>query len=119
MVRSLQLALIPDDENGEVLRQMVEDGDDLTLERPVEFFHVFADEAQADAFAAAAAQQPALTPEAPEVDDEDVWQVCVVRVMAPTHAALTAQERELAALAESHGGFADGWACSPADREAD
>jgi regulator of RNase E activity RraB len=118
-MRSLQLGLIPDDENGEVLKRMVEDGDDLTLARPVEFFHVFADEEQANAFASAAAQLPSVAVEAPEVDEEDeveVWQVCVIRVMAPSHAAITALESELGALAETHGGFADGWGCSPAER---
>ncbi len=115
-MRSLQLGLIPDDENGEVLKRMVEDGDDLTLERPVEFFHVFADEEQANAFAAAAAEMPSVAVEEPEVDDEDVWQVCVIRVMAPQHAAITESERQLGALAETYGGYADGWGCSPADR---
>jgi regulator of RNase E activity RraB len=115
-MRSLQLGLIPDDENGEVLKRMIEDGDDLTLERPVEFFHVFADEEQANAFASAAGEMPLVAVEAPEVDEEDVWQVCVIRVMAPQHAAITKLESELGALAETCSGYADGWGCSPAER---
>ena len=113
-MRELQRAMIPDDENGEVLLRMLDDGDDLSLERPIEFFHVFDDESQAEA-SAAAADKPLVTVDEPEVDEEDVWQVCVVRVMAPSHAAITALERELGELAETFGGFADGWGCSPAD----
>ena len=116
-MRELQRAMIPDDENGEVLKRMLDDGDDLSLERPVEFFHVFPDEAAAIAFAAAAAERPFVSVDEPEVDEDDVWEVCVVRIMAPSHSAITALERELGELAETHGGFADGWGCSPADRE--
>lgn len=55
-MRELQKALIPDDENGDVLRRMLDDGDDLTLARPIDFFHVFAEESDAQDFAAAAAR---------------------------------------------------------------
>ena len=117
-MRELQKAMIPDDENGEVLRRMIDDGDDLSLERPIEFYHVFDDESQAEAFASAASDKPLVTVDEPEVDEEDVWQVCVVRMMAPSHAAITALERELGDLAETFGGFADGWGCSPAEPSA-
>ena len=57
-MRGLQMAMIPDDENGHVLKRMLEDGDDLSRERGIEFFHVFADEDRANAFAEAAAALP-------------------------------------------------------------
>jgi hypothetical protein len=44
--------------------------------------------------------------------------VCVIRVMAPSHAAITALELQLGELAESHRGYADGWGCPPADETA-
>ncbi|MBF6023865.1 ribonuclease E inhibitor RraB [Lysobacter niastensis] len=118
-MRELRLAMIPDDENGQVLRQMVEDGDDLSVERGIEFFHVFADEARARAFAEAASALPALAIGAPEVDEEGIWQVVAVRVMAPSHAGITALEKQLVALAGDHGGYPDGWACPTAGDAAD
>ena len=114
-MRGLQMAMIPDDENGQVLKRMLEDGDDLSRERGIEFFHVFADEDRANAFAEAAEALPDVVVDSPESDDEGVWQVCVVRVMVPAHAAITALERELGELAETHGGFSDGWGSPMAD----
>ena len=105
---------IPDDDNGQVLRQMLEDGDDLDRARPIDFFHVFADGDDATAFATAAAALADVTVDAPEEDDEGVWQVAVTRTMAPNHAAITALELQLTELAEAHRGFADGWGCPPA-----
>ena len=52
--------------------------------------------------------------EAPEVDEEGVWEVTVTRVMAPSHAAITALEQELTELADRHRGYPDGWGCDPA-----
>jgi hypothetical protein len=114
-MRELRMAMIPDDENGQVLKRMLEDGDDLSRERGIEYYHVFADDDRARAFAEAAAALPDLAVDPPQSDDEGVWQVCVVRVMVPAHAAITALERELGELAESHGGFADGWGSPMAD----
>lgn len=114
-MRGLRMAMIPDDENGQVLKRMLEDGDDLSRERGIEFFHVFADEGRARAFAEAACALPDLDVDPPESDDEGVWQVCAVRVMVPAHAAITALERELGELAETHGGFSDGWGSPMAD----
>ncbi|MFC3550241.1 ribonuclease E inhibitor RraB [Lysobacter cavernae] len=113
-MRELRAMMIPDDENGQVLKQMLEDGDDLERARGIEFYQVFSAEADAQAFAEAAAVLPDLTVDAPEVDDEGIWQVCAIRVMAPGHAAITALERQLGELAEVHRGYADGWGCSPA-----
>ena len=113
-MRELRAALIPDDENGQVLRRMLEAGDDLDVPRGIEFFHVFAEEADALAFAAAASALPDLAGEAPGVDDEGIWEVCAIRVMAPSHAAITALEGTLAQLAGQHRGYPDGWGCMQA-----
>ena len=113
-MKSLQLAMIPDDENGAVLRAMVEDGDDLTIAREVDFHLVFGEEAAARAFVAAANGQPDLVLSVPGVDDEGIWQVTASRHMAPRHADITRVERELTVLAESFGGYPDGWECSRA-----
>lgn len=113
-MKSLQRAMLPDDENGDVLRAMLDDGDDLTLARDVAFLSVFATQAQAEAFAAQAGALEGLRVEAPEVDDEGIWQVAAIRHMPAAHAAITALENELATLAQAHGGYPDGWSCDPA-----
>lgn len=113
-MKSLQFAMIPDDENGAVLRAMLEDGDDLRIAREVDFHLVFGDEAAATAFAQAARQATDLLVSVPSVDEEGIWQVTGSRHMAPTHAEITRIERELTVLAESFGGYPDGWECTRA-----
>lgn len=113
-MKSLQLAMIPDDENGAVLRRMLEDGDDLTVPREVDFFLVFGEQAAADAFVPAANALGDVLVSVPEADDEGIWQVTVSRHMAPKHAAITALEKELTVLAEPFGGYPDGWGCMQA-----
>lgn len=113
-MKSLQFAMLPDDENGDVLRAMLEDGDDLTTPREIDFLLVFGEEAAARAFAHAANQLPDLIVSIPGVDEEGIWQVVAGRHMAPKHADITRLERELTVLAESFGGYPDGWECSRA-----
>ncbi|AXK73654.1 ribonuclease E inhibitor RraB [Lysobacter sp. TY2-98] len=110
----MQFAMLPDDENGQVLRAMLEDGDDLTLPRDVDFLLVFGDEAAAKAFVEGANALPEVVVFTPEVDDEGIWQVVARRHMAPKHADITRLEQELTVLAESFGGYPDGWECSRA-----
>ena len=116
----LRKQLIPDDETGEVLRRMLDDGIDLSQPREIGFHCVFGEQAQAEAFAARAAQLDGVRVEPPEADEEGIWDVVVVRDMKPEHDAITAMERKLAALAGEHGGFPDGWGCAgdaPAEDE--
>ena len=113
-MKSLQFAMIPDDENGDVLRAMLEDGDDLTIPREIDFHLVFGDEAAACAFADAAKQQADLLIGAPAVDEEGIWLVTASRHMVPRHGDITALEKTLTVLAESFGGYPDGWECSRA-----
>jgi hypothetical protein len=98
---------------------MLEDGDDLTLPREIDFLLVFGDESAAKAFADAAAQQPDLVVSLPAVDDEGIWQVIASRHMVPRHGDITKLEKELTVLAESFGGYPDGWECSRAVGPAD
>jgi hypothetical protein len=113
-MKSLQFAMLPDDENGDVLRAMLEDGDDLTLPRDIDFLLVFGDEAAARAFADAANALPDLVVSIAGEDEEGIWQVVASRHMAPKHADITRLEKELTTLAESFGGYPDGWECTRA-----
>jgi len=133
-----QLADIPDDENGDVLRRMVEAGDDLAQAREIDFYFLFPTFDQASAFAGEAAALEDVEVgiaeagvdgdeaghEDADADDDDAddeagasgeTEVCVVRHMLPSHAGITAFESELSTLAARHGGEADGWGCEQVD----
>lgn len=114
----LRRQLIPDDDTGQVLRQMLDDGDDLSRPRDVEFYLVFAGQRDAVAFAQDAAALEGFQVLPPEQDEEGIWQVTAIRHMAPEHAAITAYEHELAELATRHRGYPDGWGCMHIDPEA-
>lgn len=100
----------PDDENGRVLRQLYEGGDDLTQSRLVDFCFVFPDREHALAFVRG-------------VDDQEVetclswyrgkskWQVIVKHDTVPDYAKITAIESNLKLKAQKAGGEADGWGC--------
>ena len=113
----------PADENGNVLRLMAAHGDELTRARVVDFGHLLPDEAAARRMAAAAAQLGFAVMVEPIDDDEELpagqhsgeWDVTCSQEMVPTHAGITAKERQLDALARSFGGRADGWGCETFD----
>ncbi|MFD2368273.1 ribonuclease E inhibitor RraB [Pseudoduganella sp. GCM10020061] len=105
----------PDDENGDVLRQMAEQGDDLSVPRNIDFTLVFPDEERAQRFAAAFSPAYPVTVDHSEVDEDCPWDVVVVNHMAPDHAAITAFEERLRQVAEPLGGRNDGWGCFSQD----
>lgn len=100
----------PNDENGRILRQMYDGGDDLTQSRLVDFCFVFPNREQALAFIR-------------DVDDQEVetclswyrakskWQVIVKHNMVPDYAKITALESNLTLKATKARGEADGWGC--------
>jgi hypothetical protein len=102
----------PDDENGEVLRQMAEDGDDLSRSRDIDFVVVMPGMAVAqelsDHFEQAGyrvrMEEANTVPELP-------WDVVVTKHMVPTHAGITEFESELESVAVRLGGRNDGWGC--------
>lgn len=112
----------PDDDNGSVLQSMKDAGMDMGREYPIEFWHVFSDEASAQAMlqdAEAIGVQGELFDNSEELEDDDSddedmepgegFDVLCIVPMVPTHESVTAMESKLASLAERHGGNADGW----------
>ena len=108
--------IFPDDENGDVLRQMQEGGDDLSKPRRVDFCFAFPERIQALEFAAIVDEREF------EVcisyyEEREMWQTIVQHVMTPTHVAITRLEDDLTRRAQSVGGEPDGWGRMQVDKE--
>jgi len=102
----------PDDENGDVLRRMLESGDDLSLPREIDFTVVFPREREAAFFAEHFRKSGYKTKyERSDAVPDLPWDVVVVRFMKPEHAEIGAFEEQLQRLAEPLGGRNDGWGC--------
>jgi hypothetical protein len=101
---------LPDDDNGAVLHNMQQSGDDLSQARNVDFEHIFPSREGALTFAASTIN---------ETDDVKIswyeaarsWNVTVTRHMVPDHGAITRLESALDSLARAAGGESDGWGC--------
>ena len=101
---------IPNDENGDVIRRMIKNDDDLSKPRLIDFCHVFSERRQALAFAEMIDDRQ-LEVCISYYEKRDLWDVKVKRYMIPTHHEITAFEKSLAVQAELLGGEADGWGC--------
>jgi hypothetical protein len=100
----------PDDENGNILRLMAINGDDLSKPRDIDFEHIFDSMDDALSFMRDAANHTdALT--LSWYDGESKWNVRVMRHMVPTHVAISELEISLDRIARVHRGNADGWGC--------
>ena len=95
------------EENTGILKRFVAERSDLSAKRGVDFEHLFAERAAADAFANAA-EVSGFAPKLYERDDGQ-WDVCITLEMIPTAEAITETEEQLGRLAREHGGKADGW----------
>jgi len=99
---------IPNDENGDVLRLMIKNGDNLSQPRMMDFCYIFPERRQALAFAEIVDDRE-LEVCISYKKERDMWDAIVKRYMIPTHQDITTFELSLAAHAESVGGEADGW----------
>lgn len=102
----------PDDDNGNVLRQMAANGDALEQPREIDFAVIFPSEDQALAFAITMLRGGVKVSFSEYEESEEMpWQVLVHPVMVPSHADITALENMLASEAGPLGGRNDGWGC--------
>jgi hypothetical protein len=97
------------DEDAAILRDMEAKGGDLGPSRPIDFSHVFPDQASADAFAQAAKREGFSTLVEEEKREEDPWDVTASKDMIPNCENITRNEERLHALAQTYQGRADGW----------
>ena len=100
----------PADENGDILRQLCEQGDALDEPRNINFAFAFPKRQQAIAFAELV-DEPHFEVCISRYEERDMWQAIVTRHMLPTHNEITALEHALGRRAESVGGEPDGWGC--------
>jgi hypothetical protein len=100
------------DENGDVLRQMAEQGDDLSIPREIDFSVVFPSEEAALQFAVLLLRNGQKVSFSPyEEHDELPWQVQVYPFMLPTQENISGYEELLESEAAPFGGQSDGWGC--------
>ena len=102
----------PNDDDGDALRRLEAEGDDLSRSRDVDFNLVFPDEARAIDFAHRFRRDGySATVRFENVVETHPWGVLVVKNMIPTHTGITDFERELQDVADGFDGYNDGWGC--------
>lgn len=103
----------PDDDNGNTLWRMHEQGDDLSQPREIDFSVVFATEDDALRFAVRFLTQGFKVQVGQYEDQPDgmPWDVSVFLDMAPVHADIGEFEAVLEEQAVELGGKLDGWGC--------
>lgn len=103
----------PDDENGDVLRRMAASGFDFGRAHDVDFYAVFAEQANAALVTRqlidADLSENALAGVSTNSMQDGGIELKVVRKMLATHDGITAFERRLSDLCAAHGGRLDGW----------
>ena len=104
--------IYPNDDNGDALRRMEEEGDDLARPRNIDFTIVFPDGDAAKRFAEYFQEQGyTASVDFAETVQELPWDVVIAKYMTPSHQEITDFEISLQEVAESMGGRNDGWGC--------
>ena len=102
----------PDDENGNVLWQMHQDGDDLQEAHEIEFSIVFADEAQADRCALhLLKEEQKISLFQDEESDTLEWIITIYVYMEPAYEDIVDLEQWFSKIAAQFQGEYDGWGC--------
>ncbi|MBB3980856.1 hypothetical protein GGR44_000487 [Sphingobium fontiphilum] len=97
------------EENAEILAGMQRDGRDLGASRPVDFSHIFPNQASAKDFAAQC-ERDGFKIDVIETDRvECPWDVTVTVEIEPSAANVTSWEERFDTLAQAYEGRADGW----------
>lgn len=101
----------PDDENGQLLREMHDEGVDLTQEHSVDFYHLFEQQTDAENMAKAVNEaHPAVAVKVAEDEEiKGVWEVVCTLTMPLDHLLITESEQAFESIADKHNGYSDGW----------
>jgi len=105
----LQMTNYPNDNHGDQLRRVAEDGADMTSAMIIDFTVSAPDERSARAIAALAEKQ-GFDPSLGDNGGGKPWSVYCSRSMLATHEGVVAAQAQLDALAAGHGGHCEGWA---------
>lgn len=112
MIRDLEK--FPNDDNGDVLWQMHEDGDDLSEVHEIEYTLVFTEQEKAEQCALHLLheeQRISLYQDDNEETGSIEWILVVYIHMEPEHEDIVDLEQWLGKIAESFAGEYDGWGC--------
>lgn len=113
---SRDYSIFPDDENGDILWDMSQDGDNLAKPREVDFSVIFPTEAAALEFAVHLLRNDQkVSFSAYEEHEEMPWQVQAHPILIPTHENITGYENQLGQDSALYGGRNDGWGCFAQD----
>ena len=105
-------SLYQEDENGEVLWRIAQQGADLSYEREIDFAVIFPSEEAALKFGAVALRNHVkVHVSSYEENEQFPWQVCIYPVMEPTHNNISDFESMIGTRASELGGINDGWGC--------
>jgi hypothetical protein len=100
----------PGDENGQALRNMALNGDDIHRPRDINFSVVFQEKLPAERFIQSATSSGIKAKYTLDYDS-DKWDVTVTLMLIPTHNSISQIEECLQNLATPLGGRNDGWGC--------
>lgn len=104
--------LYPDDDNGNVLWQMAEDGDDLSEPHEIEYSIAFQEQSQAEKCALYLLQEEQkITLFVDEESDVSEWIITIYVYMEPEYSDIVELEQWFTKIAEQFGGEYDGWGC--------
>jgi regulator of RNase E activity RraB len=104
----------PDDSTGDALRRLYQDGSDLKKYHDIDFYFVVPSREAAEAVSNVV-QQRGFTAELRKEEEGSEWTVtCPVGVI-PKYETISRIEQDLEAIAESYGGYSDGWGAFAVD----
>ncbi len=98
----------PHDDDGEALKRVAADGNDMSKPMPIDFTVVVPDEDSARAVAGVAAAA-GYDPDIDYDGEADEWIVEATKTMLATYENVVGAQAELGALTSPHGGEVDGW----------
>ncbi|NHB58650.1 ribonuclease E inhibitor RraB [Acinetobacter shaoyimingii] len=102
----------PDDDNGDVLWQMHQDGDDLTEAHEIEYSIAFTSQEQAEKCALFLLhEEQKISLFVDEESDLKEWIITIYMYMEPEYSDIVDLEEWVTKIAEQYQGVYDGWGC--------
>ena len=106
------LELFPNDDNGDVLWQMAQDGDDLTEAHEIEYSIAFTDKVKAEQCALFLLhEEQKISLFIDEESENQEWIITIYVYMEPEYSDIVDLEEWFTKIANEHGGEYDGWGC--------